>query len=305
MKLGIGILTFSMIFIGVSMVWAADPVDTPMRFTIDAAPWVMTVSAGNMKLTQQDVKPDGNKGYFMLTGENSALVVSFWIEPVKKCSDSKSCRDLIYESNVPLLKEPTNLKKSEIGSTSVFEYHLAASQGVPVKQQNMYAEFVQEGYWVDMHLSKTRYEPKDHVLFEEFIKSVKFEKKQGKEILLTVPEENLLQDAMLVSTEWMKLMDEGKYEECWEKLAKFPKEAMPHEQWITYMQAVRNPLGTVKERIPTKSEMVDALKNLPDQKGAIIQYTSSFENKKSVMETFAVIQEKTGEWKMGFYVTKE
>jgi len=51
--------------------------------------------------------------------------------------------------------------------------------------------------------------------------------------------------------------------------------------------------------------MVDALKNLPDQKGAILQYTSSFENKQSVVETFAVIQEKGGEWRMGFYVTKE
>lgn len=103
----------------------------------------------------------------------------------------------------------------------------------------------------------------------------------------------------------MKLMDEGRYEECWEKLAKFPKEAMPHEQWITYTQAVRRPLGAVKERNPTKTEMVNALKNLPDQKGAILRYTSSFENKKSVVETFAVIQEKGGEWKMGFYRTKE
>jgi len=86
---------------------------------------------------------------------------------------------------------------------------------------------------------------RDACLFEDFIKSVRFEKKRGKEILLAVPEENLLRDAMLVSAEWMKLMDEGRYEECWEKLAKFPKEAMPHEQWITYMQAVRRPLGAV------------------------------------------------------------
>jgi hypothetical protein len=51
---------------------------------------------------------------------------------------------------------------------------------MPVKQQNMYAEFVVDGYWVDLHISKVLYEPKDHVLFEELVKSIKFEPKEEK-----------------------------------------------------------------------------------------------------------------------------
>jgi hypothetical protein len=49
--------------------------------------------------------------------------------------------------------------------------------GYPVKQENLYAEFVQDGFWVDLHLSKVQYSAKDHALFEAIVKSIRFEAK--------------------------------------------------------------------------------------------------------------------------------
>jgi hypothetical protein len=39
-------------------------------------------------------------------------------------------------------------------------------RGVPVKRQNMYAEFVKDVFRVDMHISKALYKPEEHELFE-------------------------------------------------------------------------------------------------------------------------------------------
>jgi hypothetical protein len=53
-------------------------------------------------------------------------------------------------------------------------------RNMPFKQQNMYAEFVVDGFWVDFHISKVLYTPEEHVLFEELVKAVKFEPKEKK-----------------------------------------------------------------------------------------------------------------------------
>jgi hypothetical protein len=52
-------------------------------------------------------------------------------------------------------------------------------RGTPVKQQNMYVEFVKDGYWVDLHISKVLYKLEEHELFERLIKSIKFEMKDS------------------------------------------------------------------------------------------------------------------------------
>jgi hypothetical protein len=56
--------------------------------------------------------------------------------------------------------------QSEIGDVSYFEFFMPSFRCVPVKRQNMYAEFVTDGFRVDMHISKALYKPEEHELFE-------------------------------------------------------------------------------------------------------------------------------------------
>lgn len=53
-------------------------------------------------------------------------------------------------------------------------------QGVPRQQQNMYAEFVVDGFWVDRHISTVLYKAEEHAWFEQLVKAIKFEPKQNK-----------------------------------------------------------------------------------------------------------------------------
>ena len=151
-----------------------------MEFTVPAAPWTLTLPAANFKVAQREVKPDGKEGYFYLTDEQSHLNVSFFIEPVRNCTDSKSCRDMIWKAGNPMWEDPQNVVSAEIGDVSYFEFLMPHFRSMPFQQQNMYAEFVVDGFWVDFHISKVLYKPAEHELFEQLVKAVKFEPKKKK-----------------------------------------------------------------------------------------------------------------------------
>jgi hypothetical protein len=149
-------------------------------FTVRAAPWTLTLPKGDFVVESRQLKPDGRAGYFSMNDEKNMITVSFFIEPAKDCKDSKSCRDMVWRLGNPSWENPQKVVQSEIGDVSYFEFFMPSFQGTPVRQQNMYAEFVQDGFWVDMHISKVLYQPEEHELFERIIKSVKFEPKDSR-----------------------------------------------------------------------------------------------------------------------------
>jgi hypothetical protein len=141
------------------------------------APWFMTIAAEGFNITQEKLSPDGTRGYFLMQDEKTHLIASVFIEPADKCKTSKECRDMVLNAGNPGWIDPINKVSSEIGNVSYFEFLIPLFREQPLKQQNMYAEFVENGYWVDLHISKVLYKKEDRVLFENMVKSVKFDAK--------------------------------------------------------------------------------------------------------------------------------
>lgn len=148
-----------------------------LEFTYAELPWTLTIPADDFQLSEKQMRDDGHGIYFHLVDEKQEINLSMFIEPVKNCTDSKSCRDFIWKTGNPEWVNPQNVVQSEIAGVSVLELMVPKFQGMNLRQQNVYAEFVQDGFWVDMHISKVLYKPEEHQLFERIIKSVKFEPK--------------------------------------------------------------------------------------------------------------------------------
>jgi hypothetical protein len=148
-----------------------------LSFAAPGAPWSLTIPAKDFMERQQQLKSDGTGIYVYLTDEQSLLNVSFFIEPALNCKDSRSCRDMVRDQGNPAWQNARNWKSSQLGDISYFEFLIPSFQGRPINQQNMYAEFVVDGYWVDLHISKVLYKPEDHQLFEDLVKAIKFERK--------------------------------------------------------------------------------------------------------------------------------
>ena len=151
--------------------------DKGFVMTTMKAPWIMTIGAVGFKITQEKISPDGARAYFLMENDKTNVIASVFIEPAVKCKTSKECRDMVLSAGNPNWVNPINKVSSEIGIVSYFEFLMPSFQGHPVQQQNMYAEFVENGYWVDLHISKILYRKEDRPLFENLVKSVKFDAK--------------------------------------------------------------------------------------------------------------------------------
>lgn len=156
---------------------AAPNQDKRLSFTYPKVPWVLTLPADDFEIAERRMKQDGNGAYFFIVNEKQGLNVSMFIEPATKCKDSKSCSEMVWKAGNPTWVNLQNVAHSQIGEVSIFEFLLPTFQGETLRQYNMYAQFVVDGFWVDMHVSKAMYEPEDRKLFEGVVKSVKFEPK--------------------------------------------------------------------------------------------------------------------------------
>jgi hypothetical protein len=134
-------------------------------------------AAADFDIAESRQSPDGKQSYFLFRDDKTGVIASIYIEPAVKCADSASCRDFVRTSNLSQVTGAENVASSEIDIVSVFEYLLPVKD-LAVRQHNMYAEFVRDGFWVDLHISKLQYKQEDRKLFETLVRSVKFENKQ-------------------------------------------------------------------------------------------------------------------------------
>ena len=112
-----------------------------MKFTVPDAPWTLILPQGGLTIEKQEIQPNGQAGYFDLSDQKTGINVSFYIEPISKCTTSRECRDMVWKLGNPGWENPQNLVLSEYGDISVFEFLVPSFKGVPVNQQNIYAEF--------------------------------------------------------------------------------------------------------------------------------------------------------------------
>ncbi|MCG2721717.1 MAG: DUF4019 domain-containing protein [Thermodesulfovibrionales bacterium] len=109
--------------------------------------------------------------------------------------------------------------------------------------------------------------------------------------------------AVKAADAWLKLVDDGKYNESWETAAQYFKNSLTSAQWEQAVSPVRQPLGKVRKRTVKSKEYRTALPGAPDGEYVVIQYATSFENKNSAVETVTPMLDKDGTWRVsGYYI---
>ena len=109
--------------------------------------------------------------------------------------------------------------------------------------------------------------------------------------------------AVAASQAWLALVDAGNYSGSWEEAAEYFKVAVTRDQWQRSMRAFRRPLGTVVSRKLKSKKYTNTLPGAPDGEYVVIQYETSFENKKSSIETITPMLDKDGKWRVsGYYI---
>jgi hypothetical protein len=109
--------------------------------------------------------------------------------------------------------------------------------------------------------------------------------------------------AVKASGVWLSLVDAGDYAESWNQASALFKAAVTKEQWQNTVKAVRVPLGKVVARKLKSKQYTKTLPGAPDGEYVVIQYETTFENKKSAVETVTPMLDKDGKWRVsGYYI---
>jgi hypothetical protein len=100
---------------------------------------------------------------------------------------------------------------------------------------------------------------------------------------------------------WFELVDAGRFDDSWEAAAKSFKTAVKKDQWRDMVSAVRGPLGNVLSREVRSAEYRTTLPGAPDGEYVVIQFATSFEHKKSAVETVTPMRDQDGTWRVSGY----
>jgi len=109
--------------------------------------------------------------------------------------------------------------------------------------------------------------------------------------------------AMECSQAWLALLDDGKYDQGWDASAEFLQSAVGKEDLSKSLMAARKPLGKMISREIITKQYTTSVPGAPDGEYVIIQYNTTFENKKSSIETITPMLDKDGKWRVsGYYI---
>jgi hypothetical protein len=109
--------------------------------------------------------------------------------------------------------------------------------------------------------------------------------------------------AVSAAEKWLATVDAGKYAASWKEAAEFFRNAVKPEQWEQSMQSARKPLGKLVSRKVQTKIYKTSLPGAPDGEYVVIQIETSFENKKTSIETVTLMMEKDGNWRVsGYYI---
>jgi len=99
-------------------------------------------------------------------------------------------------------------------------------------------------------------------------------------------------------------LDDGSYQQLWQEAAPLFQVLNPAEKWIARQQLIRTAYGP---RLSRQFYRLDQRNNFalsPDGHYCIVQFESSFQNKKYTIETIVLAETPAGVWLVRDYVIR-
>jgi hypothetical protein len=105
-------------------------------------------------------------------------------------------------------------------------------------------------------------------------------------------------EARKAAQAWLKLVDEGRYEESWDQASVTFKSVIPKSSWVEALNAARRPLGGVKERSVTSQAPAMNPNRMPPGIYMVINYATSFALASQSGEFMTMRKDPDGKWRI-------
>ena len=108
-------------------------------------------------------------------------------------------------------------------------------------------------------------------------------------------------DSQEAALKWLKLMDEGRYNDSWDVASLTFRLTIPKKHWVALMRQIRTPLGDIKQRAVVEQRPALNPKGLPEGKYMVIYFETSFSEKSKANELVTLVLESDGQWRILTY----
>lgn len=109
--------------------------------------------------------------------------------------------------------------------------------------------------------------------------------------------------AAVTAEKWLKAVDSGNYTEVWAEASDVLKSAVKKEQFEDSLQSTKKAFGKLISRKEKSRTYKTSLPGAPDGEYVVLTFETSFENKKSAIETVTVQFGKNDQGKIsGYYI---
>jgi hypothetical protein len=110
-------------------------------------------------------------------------------------------------------------------------------------------------------------------------------------------------DALQAAEQWLILIDANDFGASWDHAAALFKNAITKEQWEEAIRPIKSAMGDLISRKLKSATYTDSLPGAPDGEYVVIQFSTSFTNKKSAIETVTPMKDPDGKWRVsGYYI---
>jgi len=111
------------------------------------------------------------------------------------------------------------------------------------------------------------------------------------------------EEARITAGQWLALVDAGKSVESRQRAAGYFKATISQDEWQCSLNAVRQTLGNPVSRKLKSVTFARSLPGLPEGEYMVVQFSTSFTNRKVAVESVTPRLDKDGKWRVcGYYI---
>ncbi len=117
----------------------------------------------------------------------------------------------------------------------------------------------------------------------------------------TIDRAEAAKEATAAAEQWLKLVDEGKFNSSWLDASTYFRNVTTKQQWRQQVSVWRSALGSVVSRKLRTEQYLTTMPGAPDGDYVMIQYDTSFTHKKSAVEIVVPMMDADGKWRVSEY----
>jgi tetratricopeptide (TPR) repeat protein len=135
--------------------------------------WALEITAPGFKVEEGQLSSNGNSARLQAVNEENGVFLTAFLEKAEKNGGASDCREYFWSQakKSPFPKEQVTFM--ETGEIAVVQYYVPDVAGRPLKQLNLNAYLSEGGYWMDVHLSKSNWDPSQENPLQPVLNSIR------------------------------------------------------------------------------------------------------------------------------------